>query len=150
MNTKFANDAPLRTHNERPFIARMIHRLAVPIILGWLGIIVLVSVAVPSLEQVGQERSVALSPDDAPSIVAMKRIGTLFKEGSTDSSAMLILEGTQPLGDDAHKYYDVLIHKLRADQGCAERSGLLGGPANGVGCAKQRRQGRICAGEPRR
>ena len=133
MNTKFANDAPLRTHNERPFIARMIHRLAVPIILGWLGIIVLVSVAVPSLEQVGQERSVALSPDDAPSIVAMKRIGTLFKEGSTDSSAMLILEGTQPLGDDAHKYYDVLIHKLRADKDVLSVQDFWGDPLTASG-----------------
>ncbi len=133
MNTQFANDAPLRTHNERPFIARMIHRLAVPIILGWLGIIVLVSVAVPSLEQVGQERSVALSPDDAPSIVAMKRIGTLFKEGSTDSSAMLILEGTQPLGDDAHKYYDVLIHKLRADKDVLSVQDFWGDPLTASG-----------------
>ncbi len=133
MSTKFANDAPLRTHNERPFIARMIHRLAVPIILGWLGIIVLITVAVPSLEQVGQERSVALSPDDAPSIVAMKRIGTLFKEGSTDSSAMLILEGTQPLGDDAHKYYDVLIRKLRADKDVLSVQDFWGDPLTASG-----------------
>jgi len=45
----------------------------------------------------------------------MKRIGKVFKEGSTDSQAMLILEGNQPLGDDAHKYYDILIRKLRSD-----------------------------------
>jgi putative drug exporter of the RND superfamily len=115
VTTKFANDAPIHTHNERPFIARMIHRLAVPIILGWLGIIVLLTVAVPSLEQVGQERSVSLSPSDAPSFEAMKRIGKVFKEGSTDSQAMLILESNQTLGDDAHKYYDALIRKLRAD-----------------------------------
>jgi RND superfamily putative drug exporter len=133
VTTKFANDAPLRTHNERPFIARMIHRLAVPIILGWLGIIVLMTVAVPSLEKVGQERSVALSPDDAPSIVAMKRIGTLFKEGSTDSSAMLILEGNQPLGDDAHKYYDVLIRKLRADKDVLSVQDFWGDPLTAAG-----------------
>jgi RND superfamily putative drug exporter len=71
---------------------------------------------VPSLEIVGQERSVSLSPTDAPSMIAMKRIGHAFNEGETDSSAMIVLEGNQPLGDDAHRFYDVLIRKLREDK----------------------------------
>jgi putative drug exporter of the RND superfamily len=104
------------THAERPFIARMIHTLAVPIILFWVAIAVILSLFVPSLEVVGQERSVSLSPTDAPSFVALKRIGHAFNEGETDSSAMIVLEGNQPLGDDAHKYYDVLIRKLREDK----------------------------------
>jgi putative drug exporter of the RND superfamily len=115
VTTPFANDTPARAHNERPFIARMIHRLAVPIILGWLGLLVLLSVAVPSLEVVGQEHSVSLSPNDAPSFEAMKRMNKVFKEGNSDSLAMILLEGDQPLGDDAHRYYDGLIRKLRAD-----------------------------------
>ena len=133
MTTKFANDAPIRAHNERPFIARVIHRLAVPIILGWLGIIVLLSVAVPSLEQIGQERSVALSPKDAPSIEAMTRIAADFKEGNSDSPAMLILEGTAPLGDDAHKYYDALIRKLRADPHVLSVQDFWGDPLTASG-----------------
>ena len=28
---------------------------------------------------------------------------------------MIILEGEQPLGEDAHQYYDNLIHQLNAD-----------------------------------
>ncbi len=102
-------------HAERPFLARMIHTLAVPIILFWVAVTVLLGMFVPSLEEVGQERSVSLSPSDAPSFVAMKRIGHVFKEGETDSSAMIVLESNQPLGDDAHRFYDVLIRKLRAD-----------------------------------
>ncbi|WP_407685284.1 MMPL/RND family transporter [Mycobacterium sp. HUMS_1102779] len=93
----------------------MIHTLAVPIILFWVAVTVLLGMFVPSLEEVGQERSVSLSPSDAPSFVAMKRIGHVFKEGETDSSAMIVLESNQPLGDDAHRFYDVLIRKLRAD-----------------------------------
>ena len=93
----------------------MIHTLAVPIILFWVAVAVLFSVFVPSLEEVGQERSVSLSPPDAPSFVALKRIGHVFKEGETDSSAMIVLESNQPLGDDAHRFYDVLIRALRAD-----------------------------------
>lgn len=46
----------------RPRIARIIHRLSVPIILGWLGIAVLISVAVPPLEKVAAEHAVSLSP----------------------------------------------------------------------------------------
>ncbi len=43
-----------------PFVARMIHRFSVPIILGWLAITVIVSVGVPPLEQVEKEHAVSL------------------------------------------------------------------------------------------
>jgi putative drug exporter of the RND superfamily len=114
VTTQFANAA--NTHAERPFIARVIHTFAVPIILVWVGIVIVLSLFVPSLEVVGQERSVSLSPRDAPSFVAMKKIGHAFNEGETDSSAMIVLEGNQPLGDDAHRFYDALIRKLREDK----------------------------------
>ena len=45
----------------------------------------------------------------------MKRIGQVFKESDSDSSAMIVLEGEQPLGDDAHRYYDRLIRQLQDD-----------------------------------
>ena len=80
--------------------------MSVPIILAWLAVTVALSVFVPSLEMVGQERSVSLSPKDAPSFEAMKQIGKVFNEGNSDSQAMLILEGKDPLGDEAHRYYD--------------------------------------------
>lgn len=116
MSTKFANDSNTNARPEKPFIARMIHAFAVPIILGWLAVCVVVTVFVPSLEAVGQERSVSLSPKDAPSFEAMGRIGMVFKEGDSDSFAMVIIEGNQPLGDAAHKYYDGLVAQLRADK----------------------------------
>lgn len=58
----------------------------------------------------------SLSPKDAPSFEAMGRIGMVFKEGDSDSFAMVIIEGNQPLGDAAHKYYDGLVAQLRADK----------------------------------
>ncbi len=94
----------------------MIHTFAVPIILLWVAVAVILSLFVPSLEVVGQERSVSLSPTDAPSFVAMTRIGHAFNEGETDSSAMIVLEGNQPLGDDAHRFYDAMISRLRDDK----------------------------------
>ena len=98
-----------------PFVPRTIHRLAVPIILGWLAIVVLVSTSVPPLEQVATQRQVSLSPKDAPSVRAMERMGAKFKESDSDSFAMLVLEGDRRLGDDAHVYYNSLIKQLRAD-----------------------------------
>ena len=37
----------------------------------------------------------SLSPRDAPSLVALNRIGHAFNEGNTDSVAMIVLEGEQ-------------------------------------------------------
>ena len=110
------NGLTAEKHAERPFIARMLHTMSVPIILFWLAIAVILSVFVPSLEEVGQERSVTMSPGDAPSVIALRHIGHAFNEGTTDSVAMIVLEGDKPLGDDAHRFYDTLIRRLRDDK----------------------------------
>ena len=102
-------------HTTPPFVARTIHRFSVPIILAWLAFAVIVSVGVPPVEQVEKERSVALFPNDAPSVKAMKRMGEDFNESNSDSVAMIVLEGQRPLGDDAHAYYDRLIRQLQDD-----------------------------------
>jgi RND superfamily putative drug exporter len=95
--------------------ARWIRRMSVPIILGWLAFTVILNVAIPQLDVVGQMRNVSMSPKDAPSMIAMKRVGQDFREFKSDSSAMIVLEGQQPLGDAAHQYYNKLVAKLRAD-----------------------------------
>jgi RND superfamily putative drug exporter len=98
-----------------PFFARTIHRFSILIILAWLAIIAVLTLGVPSLEQVEKEHSVSLTPNDAPSVKAMKRMGQDFKESNSDSVALVVLEGQQPLGADAHKYYDSLIRQLKND-----------------------------------
>jgi putative drug exporter of the RND superfamily len=102
-------------HTDPPFVPRTIRRFAVPVILAWLAIVFLVSTAVPPLEQVAEQRQVSLSPNDAPSVEAMERMGQKFKESDTDSYAMIVLEGDQRLGDDAHEYYNSLVRQFRAD-----------------------------------
>ncbi|MDA4088287.1 membrane protein [Mycolicibacterium hassiacum DSM 44199] len=96
-------------------MATWIRRMAVPIIIGWVVLIGVLNSTVPQLEVVGQMRSVSMSPSDAPSVIAMKRVGEVFQEFKSDSSAMVVLEGDQPLGDDARRYYDELLAKIRAD-----------------------------------
>jgi putative drug exporter of the RND superfamily len=105
-------------HHERhtrASLAGAVRNLAVPIILGWVAITLLVTLGVPSLEQVAKEHAVSLNANDASSVKAMARIGKAFKESDSDSMAMIVLEGDQPLGPSAHQYYEALISRLRAD-----------------------------------
>ena len=99
----------------RTGLARWIRRLAVPIIVGWVALIAVLNVTVPQLDVVGQMRSVSMSPKEAPSVIAMVRVGKVFKEFDSDGSAMIVLEGDKPLGEDAHRFYDDMVGKLRAD-----------------------------------
>jgi RND superfamily putative drug exporter len=99
----------------RPFVARTIHRFSILIILAWLGLTVFLTVSVPPLEVVEQQHSVSLNPVEAPSFKAMARLGQDFKESNSGALAMIVLEGDQPLGQDAHKYYDELVRRLEAD-----------------------------------
>ena len=70
------------------------------------------NVFVPQLEKVAEAHNTSLSPQDAPSLQASKRIGKVFHEFDSDSAAMIVLEGDKPLGADAHHFYDGLIDKL--------------------------------------
>ncbi|OBC15342.1 hypothetical protein A5784_02675 [Mycobacterium sp. 852013-50091_SCH5140682] len=106
---------PSKSTTTHAGIARWIRRLAIPIILGWIGLVVVLNMTVPQLEAVAQMRSVSMSPDEAPSVIAMKRVGVVFDEFHSDSSAMIVLEGDKPLGDDAHYFYNDMVAKLKAD-----------------------------------
>ena len=101
--------------DSRTSLSGTIRRLAVPILLFWVGLAAVTNVAVPRLEEVAKERNVSLTPADAPSLQAMKRMGKVFHEFDSDSAAMIVLEGDEPLGEDAHRYYDTLVQKLAED-----------------------------------
>jgi RND superfamily putative drug exporter len=100
----------------RPFIPHAIRLLAVPIIVFWVFVTVMVNVIAPSLEKVGEQHSAPMTPKDAPSMKAMLRLGHNFKEFDSNSTVMIVLEGQQPLGDAAHRYYDDLIRQLSQDR----------------------------------
>src|SRR5689334_24902292 len=107
---------PIRRHSaakpergHRPGLPHAIRIFAVPIILGWVFVTVLVNVIVPRLEVVGEAHSAPMTPLDAPSMKAMMLLGHNFHEFDSNSTVMIVLEGQKPLGDDAHRYYDNLI-----------------------------------------
>ncbi|MDH6194907.1 RND superfamily putative drug exporter [Mycobacterium frederiksbergense] len=99
-------------------IARWIRRFAVPVIVGWIALIAVLSATVPQLEVVGQMRSVSMSPEEAPSVIAMKRVGKVFDEFHSDSSAMIVLEAQgdgAKLDASAHRFYNDMVDRLEAD-----------------------------------
>ncbi|MCX8561939.1 MMPL family transporter [Mycolicibacterium mucogenicum] len=96
--------------------ARLIRKFALPILLIWIAIAGISNTIAPQLEIVGWERSVGQNAPDAPGILAMRHIGKVFNEFDSDSAAMLVIEGDQPLGPDAHNYYDGLVKRLQADK----------------------------------
>jgi hypothetical protein len=58
-----------------PRFARTVHKLAVPIVLLWIGFVVVLTMFVPDLEEVGKEHTVSMSPNSAASMQATKRVG---------------------------------------------------------------------------
>nr|MDT0525808.1 MMPL family transporter [Streptomyces sp. DSM 41633] len=80
-----------------------------------MAIAVALSMSVPSLEQVEKENAVAMDLSAAPSFRAMQRMGELFGESNSNAVVMIVLEGEQPLGDDAHSYYTDIVRQLKSD-----------------------------------
>ncbi|CPR97206.1 Putative membrane protein%2C MmpL family [Mycobacteroides abscessus] len=103
------------SNQHRPFIGRIVRIFSLPIILFWILIAVGLAIAVPSLDDVAATRSVPLSPQNSESYQGMLNIGKVFQQYDSDSSAMVVLEGDDKLGDSAHKYYDDIVAKLKAD-----------------------------------
>ncbi|OAT70150.1 hypothetical protein AWB85_01855 [Mycobacteroides immunogenum] len=106
----------LHTKPRRPFLGRLIRTLSLPIIFFWVALAVILGTLTPSLNDVAASRSVPLSPQNSESYQGMLHIGKVFQQYDSDSSAMVVLEGDDKLGDAAHKYYNDIVAQLKADQ----------------------------------
>ena len=100
----------------RSRIARLIRVLAVPIILFWLLVALGTTLFTPALGEVAGKHSVPMAPRDATAFKDMMNIGHKFQEFDTDSSAMVVLEGDDKLGDSAHIFYNKIVEKLKASK----------------------------------
>ena len=98
----------------RPKFMRFVRGFAVPILVAWLLLTVALNVLVPPIESVARKHAVTMSPQDAPAMIAAKRIGEKFRESDSDSIVMIVLESDQQLGQEARHYYDGLVNKLQA------------------------------------
>lgn len=104
-----------QAENRRTGLPRIVRALAVPIIAIWVAYTAAVNLLVPQVEKVGMANAVSMSPQDAPAVIAAKRMGEKFQESTSDSIAMVVLVGDQPLGREARAYYDGLVAKFAAD-----------------------------------
>lgn len=100
----------------RPAFMRFVRAFAVPILIGWLLVTVALNVLVPPIESVARNHAVTMSPQDAPAMIAARRIGATFRESDSDSTAMIVIESDRQLGEQAHRYYDGLVARLGADR----------------------------------
>ncbi|BBX28038.1 MMPL/RND family transporter [Mycolicibacterium alvei] len=103
------------TKSHPPFLGRMVRMFSIPILLFWVLVAVVLGAFFPSLGEVAATRSVPISPINAPSYQAMLNIGKVFEQYDSDSTAMVVLEGEDNLGAEAHKFYDQIVAKLNAD-----------------------------------
>ena len=85
-------------NDRRTGIPRTIRVLAVPIILVWVAFTAATNLLVPQGEKVGMANAVSMSPQDAPAVIAAKRMGAKFQESTSDSIAMVVLVGDEALG----------------------------------------------------
>jgi RND superfamily putative drug exporter len=104
-----------RHAGDTPRIPNLIRKLCIPIAVFWLALAASSNALVPQLEEVGRIHNVAQASPDAPSTIAAKRVGKVFGEYDTDSLVTIVIEGQQPLGDQAHRFGDDLVARLRAD-----------------------------------
>ena len=102
-------------NDTRPKFMRFVRTFAVPIIIGWLLLTVALNVFVPPIESVARDHAVTMSPQDAPAMIAAKRIGAKFQESDSDSIGMIVLESDEELGEEARRYYAGLVKQLQAD-----------------------------------
>jgi len=99
----------------RPFVARMVRLLAIPVVICWGLLAITTNTFVPQVEKVAEELAGPMVPTYAPSQAAMLAIGEKFEESTSTSMTMLVLEADRPLADQDHHYYDELVRTLRAD-----------------------------------
>jgi putative drug exporter of the RND superfamily len=96
--------------------ARLLRTLALPIVLLWLLVALGTTLFTPALGDVAGKHSVPMTPRDAAAFKDMMNIGHKFQEFDTDSTAMVVLEGDDKLGDSAHEFYNKIVAKLKADK----------------------------------
>ncbi|MEZ0052794.1 RND superfamily putative drug exporter [Mycobacterium sp. MAA66] len=110
--------APISTHHatvKRPFFARTVRLLAIPIIVFWALLAVTTNTFVPKIEDVSEELAGPMVPTYAPSQVAMLTIGHVFHESTSTSLTMLVLEADRGLSEQDREYYNGLVRTLKAD-----------------------------------
>ncbi|OHV04599.1 RND family transporter [Mycobacterium talmoniae] len=110
-------DAPTDHPVKRPRAARVLRKLAVPIVLFWVLAAAVTNIFVPTIEKNTAENAEAMVPRDAPSSQAAILQGRAFGESDYTSAGVILLETRgRKLGEQDHRYYDELVRRLLDDK----------------------------------
>src|SRR6201991_2443658 len=101
---------------KRPRLAKLLRVLAIPIIIVWFLLAVVLNVFVPNLDDVTADNAGPLVARDAPSAQAAIHQGDDFDESNYTSVAVLMLETkNRKLGEQDHQYYNEVVKRLLDD-----------------------------------
>ena len=98
-----------------PRVPNLVRKLAIPIAIFWWRW------PPPPMRSFRHSRkwvgsTTSHSPQDASAVIASQRVGKVFGEYDSDSLATIVIEGAQPLGEQAHRYGDALVAGMTADK----------------------------------
>src|ERR1700757_1044864 len=111
--------APIKTEEpvKRPLGAKLCRQFALPIVLFWVLLAIVVNVFVPSIEENTKANAKALVPRDSPSSQAALVQGSAFKESDYTSGVVILFETHgRKLGDEDHQFYNEVVRRLRNDK----------------------------------
>ena len=101
---------------KRPRLAKLLRVLAIPIIVVWVLLAVVLNVFVPSLDDTTASNAGPLVARDAPSAQAAIIQGNDFKESDFTSVAVLLLQtNDRKLDEGDHQYYNEVVRRLLDD-----------------------------------
>ncbi|HQC78727.1 MAG TPA: MMPL family transporter, partial [Mycobacterium sp.] len=113
--------------------AKLVRTLSIPIAIFWLALAASSNALIPPLEEIGRIHNVAQSSKDSPSLIASKRVGTVFGEYDSDSLVTLVLEGQAPLGAEAHRFGDELVARMQKNDRVQHVQYFWGDPLTAAG-----------------
>jgi putative drug exporter of the RND superfamily len=115
MSRKKETRSPAGSSGIFPRLGAFIVRRPWAVVAFWLALVALLSVTVPSLEEVSQRRPVSILPNDAPALVTDDRMSAAFHEAGLGSIVVAVLTDAKGLSPADEETYRKLVDTLHQD-----------------------------------
>src|SRR5262249_41523379 len=108
-------DSPAAAGGIFPRLGALIVRWPWAVIGFWVALAGILTLTMPSLEQVSQKRPVSILPPNAPSLAINRHMTAAFHEAGLQSIAVVVLADDRGLSAADEDVYRKLVDALRAD-----------------------------------
>lgn len=115
MSRQTGTDSPPAGRGVFPRLSALVVRWPWAVIGFWIVLAGVLSLTVPSLEQVSQRHPVAILPSDAPSLAATRQMTKTFHESGAQSIVVVVLSDAKGLTAEDEATYKKLVDTLRQD-----------------------------------